>query len=112
MSQDEQEHKLKALPIACTLSDPREIEERRAAVENIFAGVTEKLELEDGYEFVFPGDNQHARRIIQFVETERKCCAFFTFELVFEQSSGPIHLTLRGAAGVKDFLDDWMKALS
>jgi hypothetical protein len=112
MPQDEQERMPQALPIACTLSDPREIEARRASIEDIFAAVTGRRELTDGYEFVFPGDDAHALRLMQFVEAERKCCPFLIFELVFEQSSGPIHLRLRGAAGIKDFLCDWLKVLS
>jgi hypothetical protein len=111
MPQDEQKLEPRALPIACTLSDPGEVEARLAAVEGIFSGVTEKHELTDGYEFVFPGDDAQAARLMRFVEAERKCCPFFIFELIFEQSSGPIHLRLRGAAGVKDFLNDWLKAL-
>jgi hypothetical protein len=112
MSQDEQKHKPITLPVACTLSAPDEIEERRAVVEDIFAGVTEYHELTDGYELVFPGDEAHARRLMQFVAAERLCCPFLSFELVFEQAGGPIHLTLRGGEGVKDFLGDWLKALS
>jgi hypothetical protein len=111
MPQDERKREPEALPIACTLSDPGEIEARRTSIEDIFAGVTEKRELRDGYEFVFPGDDNQAARLMRFVEAERKCCPFFIFELVFEQSSGPIHLRLRGATGVKDFLSDWLKAL-
>jgi hypothetical protein len=111
MPQDERKHEPEALPIACTLSDPGEIETRRTSIEDIFAGVTEKHELADGYEFVFPGDDNQAARLMRFVEVERKCCPFFIFELVFEQLSGPIHLRLRGATGIKDFLSDWLKAL-
>ncbi|MBD0369972.1 MAG: hypothetical protein ICV60_03895 [Pyrinomonadaceae bacterium] len=111
MSRDELEYEPKALPIACTLTDAGEIESRRASIEAVFAGVTEKRELADGYELLFPGDDDYARRLMQFVEAERKCCPFFIFELVFEQSSGPIHLRLRGGSGVKDFLNDWLKAL-
>jgi hypothetical protein len=93
------------------LADPGEVAARLAAVEDIFSGIAEKHELADGYEFVFPCSDAQAARLMQFVDAERKCCPFFIFELIFEQSSGPIHLRLRGAAGVKDFLNEWMKAL-
>lgn len=110
MSQDERERTIETLPIACTLMDAREIDERRTSIENIFAGATSRHELDDGYEFVFPGDMDWTERLMRFVATERTCCPFFIFELVFEQSAGPIHLRLRGATGVKDFLNQWMKA--
>lgn len=109
MSKDEREQTIEALPIACTLTNSREIDERRASLEHIFAGATSRRELDDGYEFVFPGDVDWMERLMQFVTTERTCCPFFIFELVFEQACGPIHLRLRGATGVKDFLNDWMR---
>jgi hypothetical protein len=112
MPQGEQKHKPLTLPIACTLSDPGEIEERRASIAETFAGITEHRELTDGYELIFPGDEAYAHRLMQFVAAERLCCPFFIFELVFEQAGGPIHLTLRGGTGVQDFLSDWLKALS
>ena len=111
MSQDERARTVEALPIACSLSDALAIEERRASIEKILAGATTRRELVDGYEFVFPGGGDWAERLMQFVATERKCCPFFIFELLFEQALGPIHLRLRGAAGVKDFLNDWLKAI-
>jgi hypothetical protein len=111
MPHDELKLSPEALPIACTLSDTGEVEARRTSIEDIFAGVTEKHELTDGYEFVFSGDDHQASQLMRFVETERKCCPFFIFELVFEQANGPIHLRLRGATGIKDFLSEWMKAL-
>jgi len=95
--------------IACTLSDPNEIEERRRAIEEVFAGIRERKELADGYEFVFAGDEAWAARLMEFVAAERKCCPFLQFELAFEQDSGPIHLRLRGGAGVKEFVEEWAK---
>ena len=109
MSHDEQNVRTESLPIACTLSAAGEVAERRATIEELFADVVEKHELPDGYEFVFPGDDNHARRLFQFVEAERKCCPFLSFELAFEHARGPVHLRLRGAVGVKDFLNEWMK---
>jgi hypothetical protein len=65
-------------------------------------------ELEDGYAFRFPGDTIWAARLLQFVTSERECCPFFTFELVFEPGQGPIWLRLRGPEGVKEFIREVM----
>ncbi len=97
------------LPIACALSDPNEIEGRRRAIKEIFAGIRDRKELSDGYEFIFPGDDEWAARLMQFVSMERKCCPFLQFELAFEQGCGPIHVTLRGGAGVKEFIAEWVE---
>ncbi len=106
---DKEEHNHAALPIACTLSDPSLVEERRAALEEIFASVTDSRELEDGYEFTFPGDKVWAERLMRMVAGERECCAFLSFELIFSPAQGPITLRLRGAEGVKEFINEWMR---
>lgn len=111
MSEQKSEQVIKTLPIACNLSDAGEVEARRRAIEEIFSGVTSRHELSDGYEFAFPGDDEWAARLMEFVAAERRCCPFLNFELVFQQDCGPIHLRLRGAEGVKDFLRDWISTL-
>ena len=108
MAEESGEKRLGAPPIACNLSDAREVAARGAAVEDLFRGVVGFDELADGYEFTFPGDDQWAAKLIEFVATERKCCPFFVFELVFEQNCGPIRLRLSGSPGVKDFIRSWL----
>lgn len=58
-------------------------------------------EVEDGYEFRFPGSAQWAIRLTEFITFERGCCPFFSFELVFEPGEGPIRLRVQGPKGVK-----------
>lgn len=93
------------IPIACALSDP-ELAKRTAELEaDVFAGVLETRELPDGYAFRFPDDTGWLVQIATFIAEERRCCPFFTFELVCEPGHGPIWLHLRGREGVKDFID-------
>jgi len=61
-------------------------------------------ELTDGYAFRFSGSNAYAVRLLRFTLEERKCCPFFTFELVFEPNHGPIWVHLRGSEAVKEFV--------
>ena len=90
--------------LACTLSG-RELSERQdGALLELLAGAEETTELSDGYELRFPGSAEWAQRLAAFIEFERECCAFFTFELVFQPQHGPISLRLRGPDGVKDFI--------
>ena len=88
------------LPVACTLSGP-ELADRREVVEEMFGGRLRDTELEDGHEFVFPGDGEWAARLTEFIAFERGCCAFLTFELLFEPEGGPIHLLIREPEGAK-----------
>jgi hypothetical protein len=92
------------IEIACALSD-RELNERvEGELTGLFARAEETTELDDGYEFRFPGSDDWAQRVAAFIVSERECCAFFTFELVVQPQDGPIILRLRGPDGVKEFV--------
>ncbi len=75
---------------------------RRGEVEGIFEGCLQAYELDDGYEFRFPGSQEWATRLTEFIVFERACCPFFAFELVFEPEGGQIRLGIRGPEGAKD----------
>jgi hypothetical protein len=98
------------LPVACTLSGP-ELGVRREELGEILAGRLKAEELEDGYEFLFPGDGGWAARLAEFVLFERACCPFFAFELGFEPGGGPIRLRVRGPEGAKSIVAE-MVAIS
>lgn len=95
---------IKEMPVACDLSASR-LEERKEEIsEDIWADVEEKQELEDGYAFRFPGTDEWATRLYNFVRFERKCCRFFLFTLQFEPDEGPIWLRMEGGPGTKEFI--------
>ena len=89
--------------IACQLS-PGDSATRGAEIDRLFAESTESKELEDGYAFQFPGDGEWSKRLVAFVEGERQCCQFLTFELAFEPNRGPIWLRVRGSTEIKGFI--------
>ncbi len=93
-------------PDACQLSDG-EFGERIGLVRELYSGVVSTRELEDGYELTFPGEAVWGEKLFNFVRAERQCCPFFLFELKFEPHRGPIRLSLRGGAEVKEFLDNF-----
>ena len=64
----------------------------------------ELRELPDGYEFRFPGTTGWVMQLAEFIRDERTCCAFLTFELIFESNQGPTWLRLRGGDLVKEFI--------
>ncbi len=94
-----------ALPIACSLSDC-DLTARSASVRrDLFAGVVERRELDEGSAFRFPGDGDWQAKVADFIASERHCCSFFRFELTFEPGLGPIWLRLTGPAGTKAFIE-------
>jgi hypothetical protein len=78
--------RLKQLPLACSLSGPEQAG-RGEELEEIFEGCLRTDELDDGYEFLFPGGGEWAAKLTQLV--------------VFEPDGGPISLRVRGPEGVK-----------
>src|SRR5437764_11842612 len=92
------------LPIACTLPEGEKADRRDQIGTNITGAVESITELDDGYEFHFSGGEDVMKSLFQFVEQERQCCRFLTFELIFEPDEGPIALRLRGPEGAKEFI--------
>ena len=90
-------------PIACNLTGAERVK-RGEEVHSLFQEVEQVRELDDGYAFRFPGGDTWAARLLEFTLTERRCCPFFTFELVFEPNAGPIWVHLRGSAAIKESL--------
>jgi hypothetical protein len=93
------------LPIACNLVGGEQ-DRRREAASGLLNTSRLAGELEDGYQFAFPGDAGWAMRLVEFVVAERSCCPFFRFELVFEPGGGEILLRVRGPEGTKQFISD------
>ena len=93
------------LAIACKLSEAEQASREEELARDIFSNCQEVAELADGYAFRFPGDSEWATKLVEFIAFERKCCPFFTFELVFEPQEGPMWLRLKGPEGVKSFIE-------
>jgi len=91
-------------PLACKLAPP-ELAQRRAELEaEIFNGILETRELEDGYGFRFPESDEWVQKLTQLILFERECCSFFRFELIVEPEHGPVWINLRGGPEVKSFI--------
>jgi hypothetical protein len=92
------------LLIACSLPGEEQIARGEVIAEDLFAGADRVDELPDGYAFRFAVTEDRIDRLASFIAAERRCCPFFTFELVFEPAEGPVWLRLRGPEGVKEFI--------
>jgi DinB superfamily len=90
-------------PVGCSLCDDQ-LSARMQVVADVFAGSEEYRELSDGYEFRFPGTTEWAIRLTEFIASERNCCTFFKFGLVFEPNQGPVWLRVRGGENAKEFI--------
>ncbi len=92
--------------VACSLGEREQAERTHALARDLFAHAEHVDELPDGFSFQFSGDGDWLAMLFDFAVTERRCCGFFRFELVFEPGLGPIQLRLTGPAGARDFIRD------
>jgi len=89
-------------PIACQLSEIDLARRRAQVADELVRHVAETRELPDGFAVRLPGDDPWLERVVAFVAAKRRCCPFFHFGIDIEPDGGPIWLTMRGEAGVKD----------
>jgi hypothetical protein len=99
-----------AAPLACNLTGA-DLQARGEVARALFASAHQTRELPDGYSYAFASDTASVRRVEEFIEGERACCPFFTFELRFEPEHGPLWLTIRGSGQIKALLADTFATL-
>lgn len=94
------------IPLACNLAALSQ-EERAAHAQHsqrLFERVINTIELPNGYAFHFAQEADTLLDIATFVESERRCCPFFTFVIQVQAADGPLWLHLVGDQGVKEFI--------
>ncbi len=89
--------------LACRLSSA-ELARRSEEISKLLEGSLEWRERHDGFAASFSGDEQTARRLLDFILMERRCCSFLSFQLSFEPEMGSIRLNLGGSREARDFL--------
>ncbi len=96
--------KVSDLPVACSLTEP-ELQERRSAVlQKVGRAVLETVEVENGYAYRFPSDDEWLGELINLVRLERRCCPFLAFKISVEAGGGAVWLELTGPSDTKEFL--------
>lgn len=63
-------------------------------------------ELENGYLFQFPNDDDLLPKLLEVIDLENRCCSFLEFNLKVAANKGPIRLQLTGQKGVKEFIKE------
>jgi hypothetical protein len=62
----------------------------------------ERAELPDGYAFRFAAEK--LVELVRFIDNERKCCPFMTFNLQIGPEGGPVWLRMTGPLGTREVL--------
>jgi hypothetical protein len=93
-----------ACPIACSLSTAEFRARRSEILKKIVPAIIATKELEDGFAFRFPADDEWLLELTQFVIFERQCCPFLNFKLTVEANGTSVWLELTGRQGAKEFV--------
>jgi hypothetical protein len=92
------------MPITCKLTTPELQKRKQTVIADLKTLMVSRTELENGYQYQFPGHDASLDWLTTFIKTERLCCDFFRYELTISNDQQPISLTLTGPEGAKDFI--------
>lgn len=89
--------------IFCDLSvfTDEQREQHTQLAQELFGAATELREADDGYAVRLPDDTGIIPKIADFINDDRRCCAFIYFGMEVEPFGKGIWLTLKGGADVK-----------
>lgn len=89
--------------MTCKLSTPELIRRKETVIKQLKDNFTRKTELENGYSYLFNGDDQTLDMLTEFIKTERQCCDFFNFNIAVN-NDGTITFSITGNKGAKEFI--------
>jgi hypothetical protein len=94
--------------LKCKLTSPELQKRKETVLEDLKNSILEKKELYNGYSFKFNGDDETMNKLIVFIQSERSCCDFFTFNLKVSGNKSALWLDITGSAEAKKFITDEM----
>jgi hypothetical protein len=90
--------------LCCSLTDP-ELQQRKTTIlASLKAEIIEKQEIQDGFVYTFPGNDDMLNQLIASIQSERICCPFFKFELTIQDIKNTVWLKITGPDGAKEFI--------
>ena len=93
------------IPLACDMTalDAAQRERYRVLARELHDAIVGTRELETGYILRFKPDTIDFLKLAEFVDLERRCCPFLTFDLKL-RAGGTLSLRLSGPEGTPEFL--------
>jgi hypothetical protein len=100
-------------PIACDLTvfSISERMEHLALAKSLLQQVSEVVEHNDGFTFVFEKSPLLERQVVNWVSKEKRCCPFFSFELSSTNTPPLLNLKISGPHGAKEILRPGLKKM-
>lgn len=96
--------KTRTTELRCKLPTPELQKRKETVIASLKKRILDKKELQNGFAFKFGGTDEILDELMDFIKTERACCAFFTFGLSISGDKSEAWLELTGENGAKDFV--------
>ena len=92
-------------PIACQLKalDPTQRQRQKELLALVRGKIRQVVELDDGFALEVPSDSASFMEVAEWVDLERRCCAFAEFAIESRRDGG-VWVRLTGVAGAKEVL--------
>lgn len=94
-----------AMALVCSVPAPGR-GERRVSVQAVVSQATSFDEVENGVLFRFENSDDVARLLLDLVLAERRCCARFSYSMMFQPEHQAIELRVEGAGDLIQPLKD------
>ena len=100
-------------PIACDLTvfSISERMEHLALAKSLLQQVSELVEHNDGFTFVFDKSPHLELQVVNWVSKEKRCCPFFSFEPSSTNTPQSLNLKISGPNGAKEILRSALKKM-
>jgi hypothetical protein len=94
----------KEIPILCSLTDDELQNRRETVLQKTARSLIDFTELENGFRYRFPADDEVFQNLTTVINLERKCCPFLNFKLAANAGDEFLTLELTGREGTKEML--------
>lgn len=93
--------------LQCTLTEEDLLVRKKKLKEEIFAHVSDKKELSNGFLYYFDYEASLFSDILEFTEKEIACCPFFKFDISVLPFEKGVAVQISGSEEVKEILYDF-----
>jgi len=99
---------MKETPFACNMSsiEPSQRVGHIEIMKELFQSVHKINQVQNGFKFLSPNENNVLINLMTFIDKERLCCPFFSFKIEIEAEGGNVWLQINGREGVKEFIKE------
>jgi hypothetical protein len=95
--------------LVCKLTTEEQMKRGEELRNTVFKEYEKLNEFPEAVQLVYSDSKKYAPILVDFINTERACCPFFTFELKFEPNSDNVSLTIGGSPKIKELVKALLK---